>query len=264
MASRETGILHREGQGGSLRSILFIPVLFALASSALYMLSKSFPKQSSFDDSVLKFPSSIEDLNAISSYLKLYLTDHFSYVFVLFCCAYIYKQTFAVPGSVFLNILAGAIFGSPVGFPLVCFLCASGATFCFLLSRTFGKGVLTHYFPSRVHTFQTKINENSDSLFFYLLFLRLFPMSPNWFMNMVAPIIGVPLQVFFMSVFIGLMPYNFICVRTGVMLSQVSSLDDVFTVYTILQLFIFAVVALVPGIVIKRIHDNHQQMRKQE
>ena len=28
-------------------------------------------------------------------------------------------------------------------------------------------------------------------------------MSPNWFMNMVAPIIGVPVHLFFLSVFIG-------------------------------------------------------------
>lgn len=48
-----------------------------------------------------------------------------------------------------------------------------------------------------------QVAENKDSLFFYLLFLRLFPMSPNWFMNMVAPIIGVPVHLFFLSVFIG-------------------------------------------------------------
>ena len=48
-----------------------------------------------------------------------------------------------------------------------------------------------------------QVSENADCLFFYLLFLRLFPMSPNWFMNMVAPIIGVPVHLFFLSVFIG-------------------------------------------------------------
>ena len=48
-----------------------------------------------------------------------------------------------------------------------------------------------------------QVAENRDGLFFYLLFLRLFPMSPNWFMNMVAPLVGVPVHLFFLSVFIG-------------------------------------------------------------
>ena len=42
-----------------------------------------------------------------------------------------------------------------------------------------------------------------DSLFFFLLFLRLFPMSPNWFLNMASPILNIPIHLFFMSVFIG-------------------------------------------------------------
>ena len=51
--------------------------------------------------------------------------------------------------------------------------------------------------------YDVQVAENADSLFFYLLFLRLFPMSPNWFMNMVAPIINVPIHLFFLSVFVG-------------------------------------------------------------
>jgi hypothetical protein len=31
--------------------------------------------------------------------------EHSAYVLLLFCSAYLFKQTFAVPGSVFLNVL---------------------------------------------------------------------------------------------------------------------------------------------------------------
>ena len=37
------------------------------------------------------------------------------YVVVLFVSAYLFKQTFAIPGSVFLNALAGAVFGLQTG-----------------------------------------------------------------------------------------------------------------------------------------------------
>ena len=46
-------------------------------------------------------------------------------VLLLFSLAYLFKQTFAIPGSVFLNLLAGAIFGLPVGFCLTSTLTGS-------------------------------------------------------------------------------------------------------------------------------------------
>ena len=48
------------------------------------------------------------------------------------------------------------------------------------------------------------MNENKQSQFFFLLFLRLFPMSPNWFLNMVSPIVDISPVMFFATVFIGL------------------------------------------------------------
>jgi hypothetical protein len=50
----------------------------------------------------LKFPTSLDDINSVASLLMVYKEEHFLYVLVLFCSAYIYKQTFAIPGSVFM------------------------------------------------------------------------------------------------------------------------------------------------------------------
>ena len=55
----------------------------------------------------------------------------------------------------------------------------------------------------------------------------------------------------------GLIPYNFICVRTGSMLSEISSLDDIFSWSTLAQLLAIALVALVPGALIKRYSEGH-------
>ena len=61
------------------------------------------------------------------------------YVLVLFSSAYLFKQTFAIPGSVFLNLLAGAIFGLSFGFCLTCVLTACGATCCYLMAKFVGR-----------------------------------------------------------------------------------------------------------------------------
>ena len=88
-----------------------------------------------------KFPASLEDLKSLTVVMSSVMEDNagFGYVLVLFSSAYVFKQTFAIPGSVFLNLLAGAIFGLNFAFPLTCFLTACGATFCYLLAKFAGR-----------------------------------------------------------------------------------------------------------------------------
>lgn len=233
-------------------SIVWVPISFLLSAAVLYFLSVNLPEHVGTDRSALKFPRNLEELTALASLLKDYKSDNIEYVLLLYCSAYLFKQTYAIPGSFFMNLLGGALFGSWSSFPLVCLLTASGATCCYLLSKYFGKSYIMHYFPDKVQLLQSKVHDNMDSLFFFLLFVRLFPMSPNWFLNMASPILDIPVHLFFVSVFIGLMPYNFICVQTGTMLTEIDSLDDIFTMATTAKLLGIAMVALLPGLLIKK------------
>lgn len=237
-------------------SIIWVPVAFVISAGFLYLLSVNLPEHTGTDRSALKFPTNLEDLTALVTLLKDYKSSNLEYILVLYCCAFLFKQTFAIPGSFFMNLLGGALFGIWWSFPLACFLTATGATFCFLLSQFFGKSYIIHYFPEKVAFMQQKVQDNMDSLFFFLLFLRLFPMSPNWFLNMASPILNIPIHLFFLSVLIGLMPYIFTCVQTGSMLSEITSLDDVFTREVLFKLVGIAVVALLPGIIINRLKEG--------
>ncbi|CAL8321668.1 unnamed protein product [Merluccius merluccius] len=210
------------------------------------------PQQSPEKHGRLKFPSDLEELREMAELLRYYKSEHTGYILLLFSSAYLYKQSFAIPGSSFLNILAGAIFGPYQGLLLACVLTTVGSTLCYLLSQAFGKDYIISLFPDKVSLLQKKVEENKDCLFFFLLFLRLFPMTPNWFLNMSAPIVNIPIVFFFCSVFIGLLPYNFVCVQTGAVLSEVSSLDDLFSWQRLLQLLAIACMALLPGALIRR------------
>ncbi|XP_076847911.1 transmembrane protein 41A-B [Brachyhypopomus gauderio] len=207
----------------------------------------------------LHFPSDLEELRDLAELLKFYRHQHTGYVLVLFCSAYLYKQSFAIPGSSFLNMLAGALFGPWYGLLIACTLTTVGSTNCYLLSRTFGKRHVMRLFPDKVHMLQRKVEENKSSLFFFLLFLRFFPMTPNWFLNITCPILNIPVPMFFFSVLIGLIPYNFICVRTGAVLSEVTSMDDIFSRRTLLQLLLIAGSALLPGALIR--HYSHAHLK---
>ncbi|XP_072300492.1 transmembrane protein 41A-A [Eucyclogobius newberryi] len=211
------------------------------------------------ETSRLKFPSDLEELRELAELLQFYKTEHTGYVLLLFSSAYLYKQSFAIPGSSFLNILAGAIFGLYEGLFLACLLTTLGSTLCYLLSQAFGKRYIVTFFPDKVSTLQKKVEDNQDCLFFFLLFLRFFPMTPNWFLNMSAPIVNIPITFFVGSVFIGLLPYNFICVQTGVMLSELTSLDGLFSWDRLLQLLAIACVALLPGALIR--HFSQRRLK---
>ncbi|XP_022103277.1 transmembrane protein 41A-A-like [Acanthaster planci] len=238
-------------------AICTVGLAFAVATSWLYLLSINLPSLPENlhlqNESIeLKFPTNLDDLTDMAEVLQDYKANHFGYVMLLFCSAYLYKQTFAIPGSVFMNLLGGALFGIWYAFPLCCVLTATGASLCYLLSHLCGRAVVMKYFSQRIQPLQKKVEDNLDSLFFFLLFLRLFPMSPNWFLNISSPIIGIPPLQFFLSVLIGLMPYNFICIQTGSILSSVTSLNEIVTTGVMLRLAGMALVALLPGLVFRK------------
>jgi len=223
--------------------------VFVLATCSLYLISLLVTSNGKYK---LQFPTNLEDLKEIAHILKELKDDQQASVLLLFSSAYLYKQTFAIPGSVFLNLLAGALFGLWKAFGITCFLTACGATCCFLVSKVFGKAILFHYFPEKFHDLEKKVQENQDGMFFFLVCLRLFPMSPNWFLNISSPVIGIPIVYFWPSVLIGLMPYNFICCQTGEMLSEISSVNDIFTVPVMGKLALIALIVALPGVLVKQ------------
>lgn len=68
------------------------------------------------------------------------------------------------------------------------------------------------------------IEQNKDNLFFYLLFLRITPLLPNWLINLAGPIVGIPLKTFIFATLFGLMPANIIHIQMG---SQLSEIDRI-------------------------------------
>ena len=44
---------------------------------------------------------------------------------------------------------------------------------------------------------------------------------------MASGVLGVPIHLFFISVLVGLMPYNYLCVTSGAILSEINDLGDI-------------------------------------
>ncbi|KAG6396925.1 hypothetical protein SASPL_143084 [Salvia splendens] len=169
------------------------------------------------DYTFLKLPRSLEDLQILrfdylskfSVYpwkklyqmvqqdnLESYTSDYTIQVLVGYCLVYVFMQTFMIPGTVFMSLLAGALFGLFKGVALVVFT-ATG-----------------------------QVVKRREGLLNYMLFLRVTPTLPNTFINVASPIVDVPYHIFFLATFIGIIPAAFVTVRAGIALGDLQSMGD--------------------------------------
>ncbi|CAB3363681.1 Hypothetical predicted protein [Cloeon dipterum] len=245
-----------------MEKIFFIIPILLIATGWLVFLTTLAPQVTMEKETRLQFPSNLQELQDLARLMSAYYTKNWFYVLILFGSAYLYKQSFMIPGSVLLNVLGGALFDLKIAFPLVCTLTGLGASFCFLLARYFGKDFIQNKFPNKIMWLQQQVEQNKERLPYYLLFLRLFPMSPNWLINVLSPLAGIPLPLFALTATIGLMPYNYVCVHSGKMLASLKSLDDLFSFSTLMQMAVIAIVALGPSMLIKKTSFAEQARRQ--
>uniref|UniRef100_A0A8C4QYG9 Transmembrane protein 41aa n=1 Tax=Eptatretus burgeri TaxID=7764 RepID=A0A8C4QYG9_EPTBU len=179
----------------------------------------------------LAFPGSLNELQYLAARLSNFQAEYPGSVLIIFCCGYLYKQTFAIPGSVFLNLLAGALFGPWLGLPLCCLLTGAGSSCCYLLSQAFGKELVLSRFSRQLSALHTKV--------------------PHFYLFLSASV-G---ERCLMQQFFSLLPYNMVCVQTGCVLSRLASLDELLTPSTLASLLVAAVAALLPGLLLNKRHQ---------
>ena len=79
-----------------------------------------------------------------------------------------------------------------------------------------------------------------------MIFLRITPILPNWFINLCAPIIDVPLKAFFLGTFTGVALPSVLFIQAGKTIHQLSSASDVFSWRSIIILGFCAILSLLP------------------
>merc|ERR1711963_1155150 len=81
-----------------------------------------------------ELPNTIDDAKQLGTVLSKYKDKYYAQVLGGVFVTYLFLQTFAIPGSIFLSIVSGYLFPFPVALLLICFCSATGASFCYLLS----------------------------------------------------------------------------------------------------------------------------------
>ncbi|XP_068635201.1 uncharacterized membrane protein At4g09580-like [Aristolochia californica] len=203
------------------------------------------------DYSFLKLPQNLEDLQILRVHLEDYTSDYTVQVLVGYCIVYIFMQTFMIPGTVFMSLLAGALFGVFKGMALVVFAATAGASSCYFLSKMIGRPLVFSLWPDKLSFFQAQVAQRRERLLNYMLFLRVTPTLPNTFINVASPIVDVPYHTFFLATFVGLIPAAFVTVRAGIALGDLKSMGDLYDFQSIATLFLIGVVSVTPTLVNK-------------
>lgn len=198
------------------------------------------------DYSFLKLPRNLQDLQILRDNLEIYTSDYTVQVLVGYCLVYVFMQTFMIPGTVFMSLLAGALFGVIKGMALVVSTATAGASSCFFLSKLIGRPLIFSLWPDKLIFFQDQVARRKDGLLNYMLFLRLTPTLPNTFINVASPIVDVPYHIFFLATFIGLIPAAYVTVRAGIALGELKSLGDLYDFSSMATLFLIGVLSVTP------------------
>ena len=108
--------------------------------------------------------------------------------------------------------------------------------------------------------FSSRIESNRENLLWYMLFLRLTPLLPNWFINVASPIVGVPLSHFAIATFLGTTPANVVYYYAGTVLKDQGEFNTSKGYKSIIVMTLLAVLSLVPTLFKKQIANMEKQM----
>jgi uncharacterized membrane protein YdjX (TVP38/TMEM64 family) len=168
---------------------------------------------------------------------------------VIFIVIYAVSTAFSVPGGVFLTIVGGFLFGTVAAAVSVIIGATVGAVCLFLAARYALFDVLHAKAGPALRKMEQGFKENALS---YLLVLRLVPLFPFWLVNLVPALLDVPLKIYVIATFIGIIPATFIFASVGNGAGEILAsggelnLSIIFEPYVLIPILGLAFLAIIP------------------
>ena len=185
----------------------------------------------------------LQSLQNHKEFIRDYAAMHAVLAPVIFAALYVASVALSLPIATLLTLLGGFLFGKWIGTLLVVTSATIGATLLFLIAKSsLGTGLREKAGP-----LYQKISKNiSDNAVGYLLFMRLVPLFPFFVVNIVPALMNVPLRVYILTTFFGIMPGSFVYVNFGETLGDIESLSDLASGQTIFAFALLGFFALIP------------------
>ena len=201
---------------------------------------------------------SLDALKQHHEWLTQQVQNNYLVVALVFILAYVAVAALSIPGSLWLSLTGGLLFGPWFGTFFTVLGATIGATLLFLAAKTAFGSTLRDKAGPFVNKLAAGFNKDAFS---YLLTLRLVPLFPFWLVNLAPSLVGVKLRTFFIATFFGIIPgsfvYNLVGSSIGLVLQQGGEPDlSLLTSPTVIAAFVgLGVLSLIP-VVYKRIAKN--------
>ena len=154
----------------------------------------------------------VDNIVALRDRFQVVLAEHRVASVLAFVALYIGAASLSLPGCPILTATGGMLFGWLVGGAATVVGATIGATILFLIARSAVGGMLNERAAPWLGKLRQGFKENALS---YLLFLRLVPAFPFWFVNMAPAVLGVPLKTYVIATFFGIIPPHSLLRRRG-------------------------------------------------
>mmetsp|Transcript_43583 Transcript_43583/g.112612 ORF Transcript_43583/g.112612 Transcript_43583/m.112612 type:complete len:290 (-) Transcript_43583:130-999(-) len=137
---------------------------------------------------------------------------------------------FGAGTSMVLSVLIGALYDEwpepNSGYSLLAHLLGVSGEVCggagaWLMSYCIGREILLHFAAEKMATLKKEMDKFQGSMFRYMLFLRVSPLFPNWFVNYSTAMIGMPFWHFLFASILAIQPAACMSIAMGGMLRDV-------------------------------------------
>lgn len=132
--------------------------------------------------------------------------------------------------SMVLSVLIGALYdewAEPfTRYSLLAHLLGVSGEVCggaggWIMSYCIGREILLHFAADKMTALRNEMEKFQGSLFRYMLFIRVSPLFPNWFVNYSTALIGMPFSYFVIASTLAIQPAACMSIAMGGMLRDV-------------------------------------------
>ncbi|TVR98382.1 MAG: TVP38/TMEM64 family protein [Rhodospirillales bacterium] len=150
----------------------------------------------------------------------------------LFVLAMTIAKMSPVPLAAAMMVVGGYMFGTALGGLLAAFSAALSAAIVFTVGRPIFAAMVRHYLGPRFATVESEIARNA---FNYILAIRLMPVIPAWFANLLPLAFPIPFHTMIAATSIGILPASFVFSSVGAGIATVAALPEATTTEALMR-----------------------------
>jgi len=228
----------------------FIPILVIVAAIVTFFILDL--------GQYLSFDALAEHRQALSEQVA----KHPVLASLVYISVYILVVALSLPGGMVMTLSGGFLFGAVWGTSMAVTGATLGATLLFLIAKTSLGDFLLAKAGHTVKKLQAGFEADVWS---YMFILRIVPIFPFFLVNLAPAFLGVPLRVYVVATFFGIIPATFVYALAGSGLGKVFEQGEHFSAASILTpemmgAFLgLGLLALVP-VIYKRLAKSNDRM----